>query len=88
MVRYPVRIRGETEAIQRAAGEGIELGSWFESPLHPAETPLEAYDYEPGLCPEAEAASRQVVNLPLHPRVSEATVKRTVDFITRFTQVD
>lgn len=86
MVRYPVRIREKTEALQRAAGAGIELGSWFESPLHPAETPLQAYDYDTGLCPEAEAASSQVVNLPLHPRVSEATVRQTVEFICRFNQ--
>lgn len=88
MVRYPVRIREKAEALQRAAGAGIELGSWFESPLHPAETPLQVYDYETGLCPQAEAASRQVVNLPLHPRVSEATVRRTIEFICRFTQSD
>ena len=88
MVRYPVRIAEKTEALQQAAGAGIELGSWFESPLHPAETPLEMYNYETGLCPQAEAASRQAVNLPLHPRVSEATVRRTVEFICRFTQAD
>jgi dTDP-4-amino-4,6-dideoxygalactose transaminase len=86
MVRYPVRITEKEEALQRAAGAGIELGSWFESPLHPKETPLAAYDYQIGMCPEAEKACREVVNLPLHPRASEATARRTVDFITRFTQ--
>jgi dTDP-4-amino-4,6-dideoxygalactose transaminase len=38
------------------------------------------------MCPEAEKACREVVNLPLHPRVNEKTVRRTSDFITRFTQ--
>lgn len=86
MVRYPVRIKEKEQALQQAAGAGIELGSWFESPLHPQETPLAAYDYRIGMCPEAEKACRQVVNLPLHPRASEAAVRRTVEFITRFTQ--
>jgi len=85
MVRYPVRIAEKTQALEQAAQAGIELGSWFECPLHPVETPLASYDYETGTCPEAEKAARQVVNLPLHPRVSEKTATRTIDFITAFT---
>ena len=87
MVRYPVRIKEKDKAIQQAASAGIELGSWFECPLHPIETPLEKYDYQIGMCPEAERASREVVNLPLHPRATEKTVQRTVEFITGFTPV-
>ncbi len=87
MVRYPVRITEKDKALAEAAKAGIELGSWFECPLHPIETPLEAYDYEIGICPEAEKASREVVNLPLHLRTDEKTAKRTVEFITRFTKV-
>jgi len=86
MVRYPVRIAEKKDALARAAKAGIELGSWFECPLHPIETPLASYDYELGMCPEAEKASGQVVNLPLHPRANEKTVERSVDFITGFTQ--
>jgi len=88
MVRYPVRIKEKAKALQEAARAGIELGSWFECPLHPIETPLASYDYEPGTCPEAEKAAREVVNLPLHPRADEKTVRRTVDFITGCTQAD
>jgi len=87
MVRYPVRITEKNKALIEAAKAGIELGSWFECPLHPIETLLGAYDYKIGMCPEAEKASREVVNLPLHPRANEKTAKRTVEFITRFTKV-
>lgn len=87
MVRYPVRIRQKEKALAEAASAGVELGSWFECPLHPIETPLEAYDYEVGMCPEAEKASKEVVNLPLHPRAGAKTVKRSIEFITRFSQV-
>jgi dTDP-4-amino-4,6-dideoxygalactose transaminase len=86
MVRYPVRIVEKAKALAEAARAGIELGSWFECPLHPIETPLTVYDYEVGMCPEAEKASKEVVNLPLHPRVGEKTIKRSVEFITRFTK--
>jgi len=87
MVRYPIRIKEKDKAIQQAASAGIELGTWFECPLHPIETPLEKYDYQIGMCPEAEKASREVVNLPLHPRATKKTVLRTVEFITGFTRV-
>ena len=87
MVRYPLRITQKDKALAEAAKAGIELGSWFECPLHPIETPLAAYGYELGMCPEAERASKEVVNLPLHLRANEKTVKRTVEFITKFTPI-
>lgn len=87
LVRYPVRIDNKDKALADAPKAGIELGSWFECPLHPIETPLAAYDYQVGMCPEAEKACREIVNLPLHPRVDEKTVKRSVDFMTRFNQM-
>ncbi|OHB55232.1 MAG: hypothetical protein A2Y07_11060 [Planctomycetes bacterium GWF2_50_10] len=85
MVRYPVRIKEKAKALEAAAGAGIELGSWFECPLHPIETPMDKYDYTPGMCPEAEKASAEVVNLPCHPRVSRRVAIKTVEFITQFT---
>jgi perosamine synthetase len=87
LVRYPVRITEKDKALAQAAKAGIELGSWFESPLHPIETPLASYDYELGMCPEAEKAAHETVNLPLHPRVNEKTAVKTVESITSFNQV-
>ncbi|MCE5187377.1 MAG: DegT/DnrJ/EryC1/StrS family aminotransferase [Planctomycetaceae bacterium] len=84
LVRYPICVRNKQQALHDAAGAGIELGSWFECPLHPIETPLEAYGYTPGLCPQAEKASQEVVNLPLHPRADEKTVRRTVQFVKKY----
>lgn len=87
MVRYPLRIKEKARAIEEAAAVGIELGSWFECPIHPIETPLEKYDYIVGMCPEAEKASREVVNLPLHPRTNEKTAEKTIEYVTKFTPV-
>ena len=86
LVRYPVRIAEKDKALTQAAKAGIELGSWFECPLHPIETPLASYDYELGMCPEAEKAALEVVNLPLHLRVNEKTAVKTIKFITGFTR--
>jgi dTDP-4-amino-4,6-dideoxygalactose transaminase len=86
MVRYPIRIKDKNKALEQAASAGIELGSWFECPLHPIETPLEKYGYKIGMCPEAEKAAREVVNLPVHTRVNQRTVRKTVEFIVKFGQ--
>ncbi len=83
LVRYPVRVADKDRALAMAGRHLVELGSWFECPLHPIETPLERYGYEPGLCPASERACREVVNLPVHPRASEASVRRTVAFIAQ-----
>lgn len=81
LVRFPVRVADKRRALAEAARHFVELGSWFECPLHPIETPLEAYGYEPGMCPVAERASLEVVNLPTHPRVSEKAARRGVEFL-------
>lgn len=81
LVRYPVRVADKRRAIAEAASRFVELGTWFETPLHPAETNLDVYGYTNGMCPVAEEACRQVVNLPVHPRATARTARRTVDYI-------
>ena len=49
--------------------------------LHSTETTVEAYGYHTGMCPEADRASAETVNLPAHPRADAATVRKSVDFI-------
>ncbi|MFQ5413452.1 MAG: DegT/DnrJ/EryC1/StrS family aminotransferase [Phycisphaerae bacterium] len=78
LVRYPVRVANKQRAVSAAAGRLVELGDWFQCPLHPKDTPLEAYGYQNGMCPVAERACAEVVNLPLHPRAGERTARRTV----------
>jgi perosamine synthetase len=81
LVRYPVRVADKARAVAEAPSHMIELGTWFECPLHPIETPLAQYDYQEGMCPVAEKASREVVNLPMHPRTNEQTARRCVEFL-------
>ena len=79
--RYPVRVRNKEAVLKESSAQRLEIGSWFESPLHPSKTPLSSYDYTLGQCPEAEKAAREVVNLPTHQRVSVDEAKRSVRFI-------
>jgi perosamine synthetase len=83
--RYPVRVANKAELARIAPLRGVELGTWFETPLHPI--PLERHPdlgYRPGCCPEAEKAAREVVNLPHHARTSEADARRAVAFLLRY----
>lgn len=82
LVRYSIRVADKQQALATAARHFVELGSWFECPLHPIETDMSAYGYHTGMCPEADRACREVVNLPLHPRSSPKTARRSVEFIS------
>lgn len=83
LLRYPVRVSNKEEVLAKASGAGVEIGSWFEVPLHPAGTRMEDFGYRAGMCLEAEAASREVINLPTHRRVSMAAAERTIEFLRK-----
>lgn len=82
-LRYPLRVANKWEVLQKAAESRVELGSWFESVLHPVRTSLDRFGYLPGCCPVAERTANQVLNLPLHPRVSAAEAEKVIDFVYR-----
>ncbi len=81
LVRYPVRVADKKKALATASRHFVEIGSWFECPLHPIETPLEAYGYYEGMCPQSDRACAEVVNLACHPRTSAASARKSVEFI-------
>ena len=83
IVRFPVRVANKAEALGKAASHGVEIGSWFECPLHPHETNHEAYCYTYGSCPEGERAAAEVVNLPTHRRVSDRVIDKTLEFMQK-----
>ena len=65
MLRYPVRVNDKPGVLARAAAEGLDLAGWYDSPVHPLTgEQLEQAGYQPGRCPNAEAAIGQVVHLP------------------------
>jgi dTDP-4-amino-4,6-dideoxygalactose transaminase len=69
-VRYPVQVSDRDAAVQAVSPRAV-LGTWFTSVLEEAVSP--GYGaYVMGSCPRAEAAARQLVNLPTHPRVTAA----------------
>lgn len=80
LVRYPLRVRHRERFLAAAARAGIEVGTWFECPLHPVQTDQAAFGYRQGSCPVAEEAAEQMVNLPVHPRASRRHAERAIAF--------
>ena len=82
-VRLPYLARRRAALLAAARENGLELGPWFEAPVHPGRTNLAAVGYNGGNSPVAERTSYAIVNLPCHPRVTLADVARYVELLAR-----
>ena len=81
LLRYPVRVCNKLELLEKARCAQVELGSWFETPLHPISIANHAlYGYTVGQCPNSERTAQQVVNLPMHKRVTIDEAERVLRF--------
>lgn len=87
LLRYPVRVRNKAQVIARAQQSRVELGDWFNHPLHPREANAEAFGYRPGICREGERAAEEVVNLPLTERTDERTARKAVEFLKQVAEI-
>jgi perosamine synthetase len=83
LLRYPVRVANKDEVLRMAETAKVEIGSWFEVPLHPAETRMDQFGYRDGLCPRAELACRQTINLPTNMKTDERAFERTLAFLAK-----
>ena len=82
LLRLPITVERKSSVLDEARRAGIEIGSWFETPLHPL--PLvkhKGINYVVGSCPVAEFAARHVINLPLHGRVNHDDAEKVIRFV-------
>jgi perosamine synthetase len=82
-LRFPLLTNDREAFVGRAMDEGIEVGDWFVSPLHPVTAGLDAWGYRWGENPVAEDTCRRIVNLPTHDGVDEHEAERVIDFVRR-----
>jgi perosamine synthetase len=83
-LRLPLRVKNRPALLGKAMWRGIELGDWFETPLHANGAPLAEFGYTEGSCPHAEQACAEVVNLPVHPGISQREARRIVAFMIQY----
>lgn len=82
-LRYPLLVKRPAELIKKAKQQKIMLGDWYDSPLAPRGSDPAKFFYQLGSCPNAEAAARQIINLPLYPTMSVGEIKKVIAFINQ-----
>jgi perosamine synthetase len=83
--QYTIRLKdnfsvGRQNFIDMLRDKGIGAGVYYPKALHSIPH-IAAYGYKEGDFPVAEQAAREVVSLPVHPKVGEADVAHIVESI-------
>jgi dTDP-4-amino-4,6-dideoxygalactose transaminase len=81
LVRYPVLVRDRDTCLMKARARRVELGDWFNHPLHPAGSNTSALNWSDKSCPIAVSLAKCVVTLPLYSRTSERDALTSVRFL-------
>ena len=87
-LRFPVLVENREDILTQARLRRIELGDWFNAPLHPAVAQPSVFGYELGMCPHAERTAERIINLPTHKHVSARDAEIVLSFLEeRRTQI-
>jgi len=81
LLRFPVRVQNKKEALRLSDKYLLEIGDWFIRPLHSHLADQEPFGYRTGMCPEGDRAAREMVNLPVHARVTRRHAGRALKFV-------
>lgn len=74
-LKYPLLVKNRKEILRLAEKNKIELGEWFNSPLHPVQHDFERWQLNPELFPNAVLAGKQVINLPIDTKNTTAVLQ-------------
>ncbi|MDR0207228.1 MAG: aminotransferase class I/II-fold pyridoxal phosphate-dependent enzyme [Bacteroidales bacterium] len=74
-LKYPLLVENREEVFRWAEKYNIELGDWFNSPLHPVHKELELWKLHPELYPNAVYAGMKMINLPTDTKVIHKVLK-------------
>src|SRR3989344_4075939 len=78
---FSVRVHQREAFMQRMRKKGVYLEEWYNPVIAPPGVDFAALSYREGSCPQAEQASREVVNLPTHFAFTKDDAKRIVESI-------
>lgn len=78
--RYPVRVANKVAFVAMGLKRGLEIGSWFETPLHPVPWNQHHF-FGYTSCPQSEKAANEVINLPCNERTSARDAEIVVKFL-------
>ena len=70
---YPVRLKNKQECLALAKAAGFELGQGWDYPLYS--------NSDDSLLPNAHAAAKEVVCLPLHEQITQPDAEKLINFL-------
>ncbi len=82
-LRYTIQVPDPGRLHRAARARHILLGDWYDVPIAPKGTDVEAVGYTPGECPQAERVAEHSINLPTHRTVTEADAKEIAKLVVK-----
>ena len=83
-LRFPVFVNNRRDLIEYLKRSGIYVSDiWYDGPIAPKKYLLVS-DYKTGVCPNAELAAEEILNLPTHQGVSEKTAPNIAQLINQW----
>lgn len=83
-LRYTLRHPKAQEIREAAKKENIYLGDWYTTAIAPVGVDYAAIQYNPSLCPTAEQAARESLNLPTDIHITPQDAKRIINFLNQW----
>jgi len=80
-LKYPLLVENREEIFRLAEKHKIELGEWFNSPLHPVQSEFEHWQLNSELYPNAVFAGKRMINLP-------TDIKKTTNILKFMQKID
>lgn len=77
-LRYSFLVK-DRAAFEKKYKKQLDLGIWFTSVTHGRNANLDEIGYKHGSCPNAEFASRHVVNFPTHRRIPLSLIEKIAE---------
>lgn len=83
-LRFPVFVNKRQDLIEFLENYQIYVSDiWYDAPIAPKKY-LDQTDYQPGLCPNAQLASDEIINLPTHINISKEDAQKISHLINQW----
>ncbi len=79
-----MHVANRNERLLHAREKHMLLGDWYDAALVPSASNFWAFRYIPGSCPNAEAISKRIINLPTYPTLTDTQVTKVIEYMNTY----